>query len=291
MLRSLQTLRESSTDAQLPASGDAPLALLGGGDDYHTPWHWHDCLMIMLPRIGAVDFRDESRKAGNWLSEDQFAVVPATLSHQTAARRGGHNHLAIYTSDEQLTAIQARLGSLSRMRAKLRAPTFFGTTPQMRSLLGLCQTSDPADRAALSVREHLVAALLIDCLAQIERCEPLAMPSGATHGDALVSEVKAYIATNVSDALSLDHIAETFGLSRRHVTRLFRDKTGMSIGDYHDRERITRARALLGTTDLPIGEVAWRVGLDSGSALARLMRRVAGLSPSDARRMARSDTQ
>lgn len=290
MLRSLQTLRETSTDARRCASADAPLALLGGGDDYHTPWHWHDCLMIMLPRIGAVDFRDESRKAGNWLSEDQFAVVPATLAHQTAARRGGHNHLAIYASDDQLAAIEARLGSLSRMRAKLHAPAFFGATPQMRALLALCRADDPADRAAQSIRDHLASALLIDCLAQIERGEPLAMPSALTHGDALVSEMTAYIATNLADALSLDHIAETFGLSRRHATRLFRDKTGLSIGDYHDRERVARARALLGSTDLPVGEVAWRVGLDSGSALARLMRRVAGLSPSDARRMARSDT-
>jgi AraC-like DNA-binding protein len=290
MLRSLQTLRETSTDAQLLASGDTPLALLGGGDDYHTPWHWHDCLMIMLPRIGAVDFRDESRKAGNWLSEDQFAVVPKTLSHQTAARRSGNNHLAIYTSDDQLTAIEAQLGSLSRMRAKLNVPAFFATTPQMRALLGLCQASDPADRAAQSVREHLVAALLIDALAQIERGEPIGTPTAATHGDALVSEVKAYIATNVADALSLDHIADAFGLSRRHVTRLFRDKTGMTIGDYHDRERVVRAQALLGTTDLPVGDIAWRVGLESGSALARMMRRVAGMSPSDARKMARSDT-
>ncbi|QUS40299.1 helix-turn-helix domain-containing protein [Tardiphaga alba] len=290
MLRSLQTLRDTSLDARILASDDDHLALLGGGDDYHTPWHWHDCLMIMLPRIGAVDFRDESRTASNWLSEAQFAVVPATLSHQTSARRGGHDHLAIYTSDDQLAAIEARLGSLSRIRAKLHVPTFFSTTPQMRVLLGLCQASDLTDRAAQSIRGHLVSALLIDCLAQIERGDPLAMPSAAAHGDALVSEVKAYIATNVSDALSLDHLAETFGLSRRHVTRLFRDKTGMSIGDYHDRERITRARALLGTTDLPVGEIAWRVGLDSGSALARLMRRAAGLSPSDVRRMARSDT-
>lgn len=290
MLRSLQTLRETSTDAHQCASDDAPLALIGGGDDYHTPWHWHDCLMIMLPRIGAVDFRDESRKAGSWLSEDQFAVVPATLSHQTAARRGGNNHLAIYTSDDQLTAIEARLGSLSRMRARLTAPAFFGTTPQMRTLLGLCQACDPADRVALSVRDHLVGALLIDCLAQIERGEEIAAPTAATHGDALVSEVKAYIATHVADALSLDHIADAFGLSRRHVTRLFRDKTGMTIGDYHDRERIARAQALLGTTDLPVGDIAWRVGLDSGSALARMMRRVAGMSPSHARKMARSDT-
>lgn len=290
MLRSLQTLRETATEAHRHASDGAPLALIGGGDDYHTPWHWHDCLMIMLPRIGAVDFRDESRKAGSWLSEDQFAVVPATLSHQTAARRSGNNHLAIYTNDDQLAAIEARLGSLNRIRRKLKAPAFFGTTPQMRTLLGLCQASDPADRAASSVREHLVAALLIDCLAQIERGAEIVAPTAATHGDALVSDVKAYIATHVAEALSLDHIADAFGLSRRHVTRLFRDKTGMTIGEFHDHERIDRARDLLGTTDLPVGEVAWRVGLDSGSALARLMRRVAGVSPTDARKMARSDT-
>lgn len=290
MLRSLQTLRETSTDARILAADDDHLALLGGGDDYHTPWHWHDCLMIMLPRVGAIDFRDESRKAGSWLSEERFAVVPQTLSHQTAARRTGHDHLAIYTSDNQLAAIEARLGSLCRVRARLGTPGFFATTPQMRSILGLCQASDPADLAAQSVRGHLVAALLIDCLAQIERGEQLSASSSATHGDAVVAEIKAYIANNVSDARSLDEIADAFGLSRRHVTRMFRDTTGMSIGDFHDRERIARATTLLRTTDLAIGEIAWRVGLDSGSALARMMRRVAGMTPTDARNMARPDT-
>jgi AraC-like DNA-binding protein len=290
MLRSIQTLRDTSTDARILAADGDQLALVGGGDDYYMPWHWHDCLMILLPRVGAVDFRDETRSAGTWLSEDRFVVVPQTLSHQTAARRTGHDHLAIYATDDQLAGIEARLGSLSRIRARLGTPTFFATSPEMRTLLGLCQACTPADVAAQSVRAHMVAALLIHCLSQIERGEQLSASTPATHGDALVSEVKSYIANNLAGDLSLDLIADAFGLSRRHVTRLFRDKTGMTIGEFHDHERIDRARDLLGTTDLPVGEVAWRVGLDSGSALARLMRRVAGVSPTDARKMARSDT-
>jgi transcriptional regulator GlxA family with amidase domain len=65
---------------------------------------------------------------------------------------------------------------------------------------------------------------------------------------------------------------------------LFREKTGMTISEFHEQERIVRARLLLAATDLPVGEIAWRVGLESGSALARMMRRVAGITPTAARR-------
>jgi len=289
MLRSIQTLRESSAEARILAADGDQLALIGGGNDYYMPWHWHDGLMILLPRVGAVEFRDETRTAGTWLSEDRFVVVPKTLSHQTAARRTAHDHLAIYATDDQLAGIEARLGSLHRVRAKLGASTFFATSPGMRSLLGLFQPCEPADLPTQLARGHLVAALLINCLNQIERGEQLSAATPETHGDALVSEVKSYISNHVATDLSLDLIADTFGLSRRHVTRLFRDKTDMTISEFHERERIGRARELLATTDLPVGEIAWRVGLESGSALARMMRRVAGITPTDARSMARSD--
>jgi AraC family transcriptional regulator len=288
MLRSIQTLRNTAADARILADGDQ-LALAGGGDDYHTPWHWHDCLMILLPRVGAVEFRDEARTTGTWLSEDRFVVVPRMLSHQTAARRNGHEHLAIYATDDQLADLEARLGSLSRVRARLGTAAFFAISREMRSLLALCQASEADNPAAQSARAHLVAALLINCLSQIEGGEQLSASTPGAHGDALVSEVKSFIANSVSADLSLDRIADAFGLSRRHVTRLFRAKTGMTIGEFHERERVGRARDLLATTDLPVGEVAWRVGLDSGSALARMMRRVAGITPTDARGMARSD--
>jgi AraC family transcriptional regulator len=289
MLRSIQTLRDTSAGARILAADGDQLALIGGGDDYYMPWHWHDCLMILLPRVGSVDFRDETRTAAAWLSEDRFVVVPKTLSHQTAARRAGHDHLAIYATDDQLAGMEARIGSLSRVRAKLGAPTFFAMSPEMRSLLGLCRACEPTDLATQSARGHLVAALLINCLSQIERGEQLSASTPGTHGDALVSEVKSYISNNVSNDLSLDLIADAFGLSRRHVTRLFREKTGMTIGEFHERERVDRARELLSATDLPVAEVAWRIGLESGSALARMMRRVAGITPTDERSMARSD--
>jgi AraC family transcriptional regulator len=291
MFRSIQQLRDTTAATMLAADDDQQLMLMGGGGDYYMPWHWHDGLMIFLPHIGAVDFRDETRKSGTWLSEDRFVAVRRGLAHQTAAARTGHRHLAIYTTDEQFARIEARLGSLSRVRARLDLPAFFSMTPEIRSLQSLCQAAaHPDDAANRTARSHVAAALLINCLSQIERSEQLSAARSEGHGEALVSEIKSFIRQNVTDDLPLDVIAAFFGLSRRHVTRLFRDKTGMSLLEFHERERVIRARELLLETTLPVGEVAWRVGFESGSSLARTMRRVVGLTPTDVRRgMARSD--
>ena len=290
MLRSIQQLRDTAAATMLVADDDQ-LALMGGGGDYFMPWHWHDGLMIFLPRAGAVDFRDETRKSGAWLSEDRFVAVRGGLAHQTAAASSGHRHLAIYTTDEQFARIEARLGSLSRVRARLDLPAFFSMTPEIRSLQSLCQAAaDPDDLASRTARGHVAAALLINCLSQIERSEQLSAARSEGHGEALVAEIKSFIRQNVANDLPLDVIADFFGLSRRHVTRLFREKTGMSLLQCHERERVMRARELLLETSLPVGEVAWRVGFESGSSLARTMRRVVGLTPTDIRKgMARSD--
>jgi len=291
MFRSIQQLRDTTAATMLAVDDDQQLMLMGGGGDYYMPWHWHDGLMIFLPRIGAVDFRDETRKSGTWLSEDRFVAVRRGLAHQTAAARTGHRHLAIYTTDEQFARIEARLGSLSRVRARLDLPAFFSMTPEIRSLQSLCQAAaDPDDAVNRTARSHVAAALLINCLSRIERSEQLSAARSEGHGEALVSEIKSFIRQNVTDDLPLDVIADFFGLSRRHVTRLFHEKTGMSLLEFHERERVIRARELLLETTLPVGEVAWRVGFESGSSLARTMRRVVGLTPTDVRRgMARSD--
>src|SRR5437879_3241868 len=87
--------------------------------------------------------------------------------------------------------------------------------------------------------------------------------------------------------LSLDALALRFGLSRRHLTRRFRQWSGVSIQGYQERQRIRLAEEMLIETTLQVGEIAWRVGFESGSALARAMRRITGHSPSEMRAAAR----
>ncbi|NYH20023.1 hypothetical protein [Paraburkholderia bryophila] len=75
MLRSFDQLCQPVNKDLLVAADDGHATLTGGGT-YAMPWHWHDCLMFILPSHGAVELRHEDRRAGTWLSQDRFAVVP-----------------------------------------------------------------------------------------------------------------------------------------------------------------------------------------------------------------------
>ncbi|MDI0490170.1 helix-turn-helix transcriptional regulator [Escherichia coli] len=69
------------------------------------------------------------------------------------------------------------------------------------------------------------------------------------------------------------------GYSRRHLQRLFRNKTGMSVGDYIRRRRLTRAAMLVRLTGYPLHDIAISVGFDSQPSFNREFRKRFGCSP------------
>lgn len=139
------------------------------------------------------------------------------------------------------------------------------------------------------IRHGLSSALLVQCIAEVMAGETVSGTSHREHGMMLIEDVKQYLIRHVDQTVPLDALEERFGVSRRHMSRLFREFTGLSIGEFQQRARLDKACELLGATDLPIGEIAFRVGFDSGAALAHAMRRADGRSPSEIRkRMARS---
>jgi AraC family transcriptional regulator len=275
MLRSFEQIRCSVPPSRLLDAGENRAVVTGGGLKYRTQWHWHDCAMILMPASGTIAFRDETRRSITWLSEDRFIVVPKMHAHESQAVRRWSNHVALYLTEAAL----AQCAPSCHLQRRIKRPAMFAATPLMRTLLRLCCT-DNTDIVLKAARDHLAAALLVATLSWIEQDEPLSSAIGHDHGNALVAEMRSAIDGRLDEDVPLDELADVFGLSRRHVTRLFRQCTGMSIGEYRNRQRIETARRLLTESTLSIGEIAWRTGFESGSALARAMRRTLGVSPS-----------
>jgi AraC family transcriptional regulator len=240
-------------------------------------------MMILMPTAGAVTLRHQDRLEGALVSEDSFALVPAGHAHHTEALRDAHAHLALYITDEALRRFEAEAGSLERVRHRTRSSALFYAPPQMKTLQNLCRRTESGQPIAML--RHLSAALLVSCLAEIESADSLPAATPRGHGVALVQEIQTFIADRASEDISLDFLAERFGTSRRHITRLFREQTGLSIAEFHRSKRISLARRMLTDTDLPVGEIAYRVGFESGSALSRAMRRTDDNSPSGIRRV------
>lgn len=285
MLRSFEQLCHTATENLVIAADDGHASLANSGA-YAKPWHWHDCVMFILPSRGALELKHEDRREGTWLSHDRFAVVPSNRAHRTRAGVGANSHVALYATAPMLSRLESEIGSLSEFHRRTRAAVLVRRTSTIRALQELSMRNDDGAYGHAGVRRSLSAALLIQCIAEVIAGEMMPNVSKREHGMALVADLAEYLTLHADEDIPLDVLGERFGISRRHITRLFRDGTGFSVGEFQQRIRLQTARELLSGTDLPIGEIAFRVGFDSGAALAHAMRRLDGRSPSDIRKEA-----
>jgi AraC-like DNA-binding protein len=114
-------------------------------------------------------------------------------------------------------------------------------------------------------------------LAEIQAAPPeplrLKMPD-----ERRLATLAAAIADDPADETSLDEWAGRLGMSRRTITRRFRDDTGLSVIEWRQVARLQRGLELLGD-GMPVTNVALTLGYDSVSSFIALFRRVLGTTP------------
>ena len=88
---------------------------------------------------------------------------------------------------------------------------------------------------------------------------------------------------NLSEPLSLLEIADSAGLSRRQIERLFRQEMGRSPARYYLEIRLDRARHLLVQSAMPVVEVAVACGFVSASHFSKCYRELYNRSPQQER--------
>lgn len=82
-----------------------------------------------------------------------------------------------------------------------------------------------------------------------------------------------------ADRLGVDDMARAAGLSRAHFSREFRRAFGEPPHVYLLTRRLERAAALLRTTDRPVADICFAVGLRSLGSFTTSFTRTYGLSP------------
>lgn len=101
--------------------------------------------------------------------------------------------------------------------------------------------------------------------------------------DRRLSRVIEYMSCHLDRQLSLAELAREAGISVHHFGRRFHERTGMGPAAYLTTMRMEHARLLLRTTDLPIGEIAFRCGYARPSAFSTAFLRHTGQTPSECR--------
>lgn len=100
-----------------------------------------------------------------------------------------------------------------------------------------------------------------------------------THLHPGIHRVQDHLAQQPARRHTLPQLASLAGMSPRHLTRLFRQTTGISVHDYATRVRLELARTLLHDPTLTIDAVATRCGFESARQFRRVWKRAFGQSP------------
>ncbi len=95
--------------------------------------------------------------------------------------------------------------------------------------------------------------------------------------------VLTYIHENYQNPITLLELANTLNLSKEQFCRFFKRSFRETPINYLNQYRVTRSMELLAQTDLPIIDIALRVGFDSGNYFAIVFKKINGLSPTEYR--------
>ena len=101
---------------------------------------------------------------------------------------------------------------------------------------------------------------------------------------ATLQRVRQYLHEQYTQKLTLDMLSARYNISKYHLQRSFQQYFGQSPGEYLTQLRLTRAKELLRATDLPVSEIAYRVGMENTSHFIYSFRTHEGTTPNKYRK-------
>ena len=93
--------------------------------------------------------------------------------------------------------------------------------------------------------------------------------------DSQVEQLLKYINRNLSENLSIDHLAERFFFSKYHMMRKFKKETGYTIHNYIISKRLLHARSLI-AQGTPVMKAAMQSGFQDYTAFVRAYKKQFG---------------
>jgi len=84
--------------------------------------------------------------------------------------------------------------------------------------------------------------------------------------------------------ISLDELAEHLHLNASYFSRLFKKETSITFIEYVTRQKMERAKELLGEAKLTVGEICEQLGYDNQSYFIKTFKSLVGATPIEYRK-------
>lgn len=110
-----------------------------------------------------------------------------------------------------------------------------------------------------------------------------ATPRVWTH-DERMKKVLTHIHSHITESIDIEELADVACVTKPYLIRLFKREFNTSPVQYINKKKVERSQLLLFTTDLPVKEVAYAVGINDHSYFIRLFRKLTDITPQEYRK-------
>ena len=111
------------------------------------------------------------------------------------------------------------------------------------------------------------------------------LPQEETQGEERpIMAITRYLQEHLSEDISLSVLAEEFHLSAQYISQLFTSEIGVNFLAYLTNIRMERAKKLLLSTALSIGEISEQLGFGDYRVFTKVFKKSKGVTPSKYRR-------
>ena len=251
--------------------------------NYIMSFHSHNRLEVMYIKKGKciIEVPNQVYK----LKEKQMIILEPNVPHKLIAEDLCHIlniEVAYVTKGGCLKGRELEFSysvQASEKEEKQQGAIVFQNTDDLEFLLsGLLKELFDGDMNM--VKEYLrLFCLKVD---KIYYKEHLSCEQGRSN---YVDAAMEYINENYSENLTIEDIAEHLNLSKVYIHKLFKKQTGKTIVEYITELKMEKAKELLATTDIPIIDICFLVGINSRQYFSSMFKKEIGMTPKTYRDM------
>lgn len=267
----------------------------GRRGNYTREPHWHNSVELFAVYEGSLTFIFREKQIR--VDCGDFIIINTNELHSV---RADEENMSVYvqipisefknylTADRFISFDKKGKGSLAKPDPMQMKNTDHKMMQLIRNIYDLSGTGEPGHEYEMLRDYYAMMQLLVTIYRQVEADDMLYRSSKALQR---LSPITEYIKKHYAEDISLQSLAQLFGYSIEHLSRMFQKYAQINYKSYLSGIRLEHAVEEMEMGDKTIGEIATEVGFSDSRAMSKAFQKKYGMLPSEYNRKNRGNYQ